>query len=282
MLVQIAALLAQKIGLDANSVGLSVIDQAVRQRQAATDVHDLSDYCQRLRGSEQELNALVEAVVVPETWFFRDTAAFTTMTHLVREEGLVARPDQPLRLLSLPCSTGEEPYSMSIALLEAGVPAAHFHIDAIDVSAGNIATATSAIYGQNAFRSRELGFRSRHFEMLPGGRHRLSEPVRQQVRFLVGNVLDPALLLGTALYNVVFCRNLLIYFGRATQELALQNLARLLMPNGLLFVGPAETGLPQRPNFIWAKLPTRVCIPPRRSRRGRLRSWTEELATGWK
>jgi chemotaxis protein methyltransferase WspC len=76
------------------------------------------------------------------------------------------------------------------------------------------------------------------------------------VRFFVGNVLDSALLLGTALYDVVFCRNLLIYFGRATQELALQNLARLLVPNGLLFVGPAETGLPQRPVFIWAKLPT--------------------------
>jgi chemotaxis protein methyltransferase WspC len=133
---------------------------------------------------------------------------------------------------------------------------AHFHIDAIDVSAGSIAAARNAIYGQNAFRSSDLGFRDRHFETSPGGPQRLAEPVRQQVRFAVGNILDPVLLLGTALYDVAFCRNLLIYFGRATQEQALQNLARLLMPNGLLFVGPAETGLPQRPNFIWAKLPT--------------------------
>jgi chemotaxis protein methyltransferase WspC len=272
MLDEIAALLAQKIGLDVTSIGISVIDQAVRLRQTATGVHDLSDYCRRLHGSEREQNALVEAVVVPETWFFRDTAAFTAMTQLVREEGLAERPDRLLRLLSLPCSTGEEPYSMAIALLEAGIPAAHFYIDAIDVSAGNIAAARNAIYGQNAFRSSDLGFRDQHFETLPGGPRRLAEPVRQQVRFAVGNILDPVLLLGTALYDVAFCRNLLIYFGRATQEQALQNLARLLMPNGLLFVGPAETGLPQRPNFIWAKLPTAfafrlvdlaatVCVP---------------------
>jgi chemotaxis protein methyltransferase WspC len=256
MLVEIAELLAQSIGLDVASVGISVVGQAVRVRQAATGLHDLPEYCQRLRGSENELKALVDAVVVSETWFFRDPAAFTAMTRLVLGERLAAGPDRLLRLLSLPCSTGEEPYSMAMALLDAGVPAANFHIDAIDVSAANIAAATIAVYGQNAFRTNDLGFRDRHFETLPGDPHRLAEQVRQQVNFAVGNMLDPTLLVGAALYDVVFCRNLLIYFGRATQELALRKLARLLMPNGLLFVGPAEAGLPRPPNFIWAKLPT--------------------------
>jgi chemotaxis protein methyltransferase WspC len=256
MLNEIADLLAQTIGLDVSSVGISVLGHAVHVRQVATGLHDLPDYCLRLRGSEHELNALVDAVVVPETWFFRNPAAFMAMIRLVLEEGRATRPDRLLRLLSLPCSTGEEPYSMAIALLEVGIPVASFHIDAIDISAGNITAATSAIYGQNAFRSSDLGFRDRYFEMLPGGAHRLAGLVRQQVSFAVGNMLDPALLLGAALYDVVFCRNLLIYFGRTTQEQTLQKLARLLMPNGLLFVGPAEASLPQRPDFIWAKLPT--------------------------
>ena len=76
----------------------------------------------------------MESVVVTETWFFRDREPFGALVRLVLEEWLPSHPAEPVRLLSLPCSSGEEPYSLVMALLEAGVPPERFRIDAVDIS----------------------------------------------------------------------------------------------------------------------------------------------------
>jgi chemotaxis protein methyltransferase WspC len=110
------------------------------------------------------------------------------------------------------------------------------------------------VYGKNAFRGHALGFRNRHFAPTPCGYH-LANAVRQQVHFQQGNVFSTDFLPGTALYDVIFCRNMLIYFDDATQERALNVLARLLTSQGVLFVGPSETGLLLRHDFVSAKMP---------------------------
>ncbi|SHK06055.1 chemotaxis protein methyltransferase WspC [Roseomonas rosea] len=251
MLAAIEALLKERIGLDAASLGGSGVGRAVRARQEACDLQDVEAYGALLRQSPAELQALVEAVVVPETWFFRDPGAFEVMARLVRERSASGRRT---RLMSLPCSTGEEPYSISMALLDAGVPLDRFTIDAVDVSARSIARAQHAIYGRHAFRGAETGFRERHFEAAEGG-FRPSEAVRRPVRFLRGNLLEPGFLPGGGGHDVIFCRNLLIYFDRPTQEAALRVLHGLLAPEGFLFLGPSETALPSRRDFVWLKLP---------------------------
>jgi chemotaxis protein methyltransferase WspC len=252
MLAGIEALLKEAIGLDAATIGTSAITRALRMRQAACQMEDVDAYGAHLRQSPAELQELIDTVIVPETWFFRDRGAFDAMLPLARDI-LSGQPGRKLRLLSLPCSTGEEPYSMSMALLDAGFAPDRFAIDAIDVSSRSITLAQRAIYGRNAFRGEELSFRERHFEPVQGG-HRPSELVRRPVRFARGNLFDASLLPGGG-YDVVFCRNLLIYFDRPTQDAALQALHRLLAPGGLLFLGPSETGLPSRRDFTWAKLP---------------------------
>jgi chemotaxis protein methyltransferase WspC len=252
MLAGIEALLKEAIGLDAATIGTSAIARALRMRQAACQMEDVDAYGAHLRQSPAELQELIDTVIVPETWFFRDRGAFDAMLPLARDI-LSGQPGRKLRLLSLPCSTGEEPYSMSMALLDAGFAPDRFAIDAIDVSSRSITLAQRAIYGRNAFRGEELSFRTRHFEPVQGG-HRPSELVRRPVRFARGNLFDASLLPGGG-YDAVFCRNLLIYFDRPTQDAALQALHRLLAPGGLLFLGPSETGLPSRRDFTWAKLP---------------------------
>src|SRR4029077_16565897 len=94
-----------------------------------------------------------------------------------------------------------------------------------------------------SFRGQDLGFRDRHFDATAEG-YRLSETVRRQVRFQQGNLFADDLLPGVAIYDVIFCRNVLIYFDRTTQDRALAVLNRLLHAKGVLFVAPAETGLP--------------------------------------
>jgi chemotaxis protein methyltransferase WspC len=241
-LADLEQLLKASMGLNVASIGTAAILRAVQERLSVCMIADLPAYMERVRKSGTELQALIEAVVVPETWFFRDRHAFVALTRLALEDWLPAHPEGVFSLLSLPCSTGEEPYSMAIALLDASVPANRFRVDAVDISARNLAQGIRAEYGKNSFRGRGLAFRHAHFDETTDG-YRLREPVRRQVRFQQGNLFAPDLLPGEAIYDVIFCRNVLIYFDRAAQDRALVVLNRLLRANGVLFVAPAETGL---------------------------------------
>ncbi|QCI14334.1 chemotaxis protein CheR [Pseudomonas putida] len=234
--------LQARIGLDVDSVGVPMVQRALRQRCVATGAFDLDDYWLQLQQSADEQQALIEAVIVPETWFFRYPESFTALVGLAHKRLAELAGSRPLRLLSLPCSTGEEPYSLAMALLDSGMPAQAFRIDGMDVSPSSVARAEQAIYGRNAFRGNDLAFRDRHFDPLEDG-HRLHERVRQQVNLQVGNVLDPALASREGLYDFVFCRNLLIYFDSTTQQRVFEVLKRLAHAQGVLFIGPAEGGL---------------------------------------
>ena len=242
MIERIERLLKNRIGLDAESIGRSVIERAVRQRMAALDQSTLEHYWTTLAGSPREQQALVEAVVVPETWFFRYPESFNALTNLALERQLQLGSSRPLRLISLPCSSGEEPYSIAMALLDAGLMPSQFHIDALDVSDKVLEQARRGLYGRNSFRGEQLAFRQRHFHELANG-FLLDARVRDGVRLRTGNLLDPGLFAGVAPYDFIFCRNLLIYFDRPTQVRVLELLKHQLQPEGTLFIGPAEASL---------------------------------------
>lgn len=247
-------LLKDAMGLDVASIGDSTIDRAVRVRLEACRLPNLDSYWTRASASTEELQELIEAVIVPETWFFRDRAAFAALAQIAVAEWLPAHASGSLRILSVPCSTGEEPYSIAMALSDVGFPENRLAIDAVDISARALAKAMRASYGRNSFRGADLQFRDRHFEPA-GGSYRLAEGVRRRVRFERGNLLAPGFAAEAGCYDVIFCRNLLIYFDRPTQDRALAVLSRLLARMGVLFVGPSETGLLLEHRFVPAKLP---------------------------
>jgi chemotaxis protein methyltransferase WspC len=240
-----AQLLKERIGLDAESVGDAVIERAVRQRCQKVSGGNPDHYWMILQGSAEEVQALIEAVIVPETWFFRYPESFAALADLASRRVLELAGTRPLRMLSLPCSTGEEPYSIVMALLDAGLAPAAFQVDALDVSRAVLERAEEGRYGRNSFRGSNLAFRDRHFSA-DGNDYQLAEAVRRKVRFRVGNLLAPGLLAGEAPYDYVFCRNLLIYFDRPTQEQVVGVLRRLARPDGVLFIGPAEASLMSR------------------------------------
>ncbi len=235
--------LKQHIGLDVTSIGVSAIDRALRQRLSATKLTMPEPYWQLLQGSATEQQALIEAVVVPETWFFRYPESFSALTNLALKQ--LAELNRPLRLLSAPCASGEEPYSIAMALLDAGFTAAQFTIDAIDISPQLIVRASAGCYGKNSFRGDFQSFRDRHFNETTEG-YSLSPRVRAQVRFRTANLMNPATLSSDTLYDFVFCRNVLIYFDVPTQESVLRTLIDLTHKAGYLFVGPAEASLLSR------------------------------------
>lgn len=234
--------LKERIGLDVESVGAPMVERALRQRCATLEARDLDDYWLHLQQSSDEQQALIEAVIVPETWFFRYPESFTALVSLAQKRLVELAGSRPLRILSLPCSTGEEPYSIAMALLDAGLPGRAFRIDGMDISPLSIARGQRAVYGRNSFRGEALAFRERHFTDTGEG-HRLRDPVREQVSLQLGNVLDPALKAREGLYDFVFCRNLLIYFDLPTQQRVFEVLKCLVQSQGVLFIGPAEGSL---------------------------------------
>lgn len=242
MIERFEVLLKTRIGLEAESVGRLVIERAVRQRMNACGSGDEDAYWNTLNASPAEQQALVEAVVVPETWFFRYPESFAALGRLAFERLSALSGGRSLRILSLPCSTGEEPFSIAMALLDAGLAPGLFQVDAVDISERVLELARKGHYGRNSFRGQEVGFRERYF--IPTGEgYALAQQVASKVRFLRGNLLDPGLLAGEPPYDFVFCRNLLIYFDRPTQAAVLEVLKRLMQRDGAMFIGPAEASL---------------------------------------
>jgi len=278
-----AELLHRTIGLDAASLGHSAIERAVDQRAAVwcADGHaeaTLADYWEAAQCSPSMVQALIETVVVPETWFYRDADAFKALARLAHERLAERGNALPLRVLSLPCSTGEEPYTIAMTLLDAGFDAGQLRIDAMDISDRSLAVAQRAVYGRNSFRGNAFAFRDAHFTRTEGG-WRLAPRIVEAVRFSRANLMQlDASSLGV--YDFVFCRNVLIYFDRDAQQKALQALTSVLAGNGTLFVGPAETGLLMRYGMQSAKIPLAFAFHHGAPEETQWNSWhTAPLAT---
>ena len=235
---RIEEILRKQIGLDAASIGSSVIERTSRLRMKLHGFMDAEDYNRLLAESPEELSALVEAIVVTETWFMRGREAFVAFANLSLNDWLPRNPKGVMRVLSLPCSSGEEPYSMVMALLDAGMPVDRFSVDAVDISANALARAANAIYGKNSFRGKHLEFRDKYFVQVEDG-YALSPDIQRHVIFHRDNLLREGFKSGVR-YDFIFCRNLLIYFDRVTQGAALNKIRNMLATDGLLFVGPAE------------------------------------------
>ena len=232
-------LLADRIGLDVASVGAGLIVRGVQNRMTQLGVRREEDYQRILLGPSDEIQALIEEVVIPESWFFRDEHPFATFREFV-QTGWVDQPHRtPVSVLCLPCASGEEPYSVIIALLELGLPRNRFDVVAVDISQRSIRRAAAGLYSINAFRGMDLALQERYFDPAQG-RFLLSPAVRTAVRLEQGNILDPNLLAGHSGFDVVFCRNLLIYFDDPARGRAFANLDRLTAPNGILFLGHAD------------------------------------------
>lgn len=264
----IASLLEEKIGLSAEAVGADTIAKAVRRRMsecglsAGDESEGLSLYLARLRTSEEEWEKLVEALVVPETWFFRNHASFSFLKGYVRFEWMPENKGQVLRVLSIPCSSGEEPYSLAMTFADMGVPEeiakGRFHIEAADISEKAIQKAKIGIYGRESFRGEDLSFRDRYFERLANtDSYKIHTYIKNMVRFTKGNLLDSRLFAGEKPYHIIFCRNLLIYFTRIAKEQSVTTLDRLLARNGILFVGHVERPLISTSDkslrFVWIR-----------------------------
>lgn len=233
-----AAVLREWIGLDAATIGMPALARAIRGRMETVGIADADAYAAAVRTDPTERDRLVEDVIVAESWFFRDRQVFDFVADVAIT--LAALPGRsPVRILCAPCASGEEPYSVAMALLDAGLQPAQFVVDAVDVSRAALERAQRGRYSANAFRNADCSFRDRWFRA-DGSGSVLDDRVRRCVRFAWANLLDDRSLADHGPYDVVFCRNLLIYLTADARGSMERTLDRLLRPDGILVLGAAE------------------------------------------
>ena len=240
--VRFTTFLRDRIGLDPASIGVEGVQRAVTLRAAEKTSGDIDHYWIELLRSQDERQALIEAVVVPETWFFRYPESIAFLVRRAAHWSAEIGPARPINIVTLPSSTGEEPYSIAMALLDAGYAPHQFNVLGLDISPAAITRAQQARYGKNSFRGEFFDFQSRHFT-LQGNEYVLSDTVKACVSFRCENLFDLSAETVLQSFDIVFCRNLLIYFDVDTQVRALNVVARICAPDGDLFVGPAEASL---------------------------------------
>jgi chemotaxis protein methyltransferase WspC len=235
---ELERLLEETIGLDVASVGAETVTAAVRRRLREIGPLPEAAYLGRVLVSPAERQALVEAVVIPESWFFRDEAPFVLLREFAASRRGAA---PPLRVLCAPCAGGEEAYSIAAMLLEAGLPPEGFLVRAVDVSGAVLRRAERGCYGPGALRGLDPVRQAAHFTCAQG-EHCVRPQLRASVRFTQGNLMDADFLAGEPPFDVVFCRNLLIYLTQAGRRRLIGTLDRLLAAGGMLFVGHSEAG----------------------------------------
>lgn len=231
-------ILRRWLGLDPQAIGRPAVRRAAATRMAAVGVADAAAYADLVAVAPAERDLLVEEVVVGESWFFRDPQVFAFVAGAAA--GWARLPGRgPVRVLCVPCAGGEEPYSVAMALLDAGLQPGQFVIDAIDVSHAALARAARGSYSANAFRGADLAFRDRWFTA-SGGRHMIADRIQACVAFSWGNILQPDFCAGRPAYDLIFCRNLLIYLADEARRHVEATVDRLLAAAGILVLGAAE------------------------------------------
>lgn len=224
-----------------------LVSARLGKRLRATNVATLTDYCRLLQepGAEQELGHLIDAISTNHTFFFREIAHFDFLrTKAVPELLDRSRAERwtKFRVWSAACSSGEEPYSIAMTLAGC-LPNWPWQIDATDISRRILEKAAAGIYLHEPVSRLPLETIRAHFQKGFGpqeGCYRIKPALRERVAFHHLNLLEgePPF---TEPFQVIFCRNVMIYFDRPTQEELIDRLSRRLVPGGYLMVGHSES-----------------------------------------
>jgi len=194
------------------------------------------------KNRDEELSAIIDIITVNETYFFREQNQLKAFSEEILPELRETNKEKKrLRIWSAGCSTGEEPYTLAMLILEKGL----FHgwnieIFGSDINQRVLQVARSGVYRKNSFRTTEPYFLRKYFRT-EGSSYRISDGVRQCVNFSYLNLLDPFKVKLVGSMDIVFCRNVLIYFDHPSRRKVIDIFYERLVGGGYLLLGHAES-----------------------------------------
>lgn len=225
---------------------LDKLGDRVRERglQSYLDYYYLLKY----EAEEAEWRRVMDALSVQETYFWRELSQIQALVDVLVPRWFATRRE-PLRIWSAACATGEEPYSLAIALGEAGWGAHPIQIEASDASEAALAKAQAGIYRERSFRSLPPALREKYFDAPKADGTRLRRELLPPVTFHRANLVAPAEIARRATAPVIFCRNVFIYFSPDAIRRAVGLFAQSMPDGGHLFVGASESLLKLTQDF---------------------------------
>ena len=238
----------ERFGLFFDDGQRSSLRSRLEGRLASLDLLSFEDYYHYLRFGPQhadECDRMATHLTNNETYFFREMPQLQVFADSVLKslkDRKAARDDRRIEVLSAGCSSGEEAYTLAMLIYDSGLFFWNWDVQVtgMDVDLAALEKARRAVYHPNSFRSIRPPIVEKHFLKEPGGA-RVKDPIRKMVRFRQGNIVEPASYEGLAPLDVIFCRNVLIYFSDAMILKVVKLFYEALAPGGYLFLGHAES-----------------------------------------
>jgi chemotaxis protein methyltransferase CheR len=245
---RLCELIYAEAGIHLGAERKTMLEARIKRRLKILNLDSYTDYCDYLfgrTGLKEELSHLIDVVTTNKTDFFREPGHFNFLVEKALPELAERIAGRPFVIWSAGCSTGEEPYTMAIVLSEYSLahPGFRFHVLASDISSIVLSKAEQAVYASDIVAPVPPLLRRKYFmrSRKPGSeQERIVPELRKLVEFRRLNFMDADYGMSEKA-DAIFCRNVIIYFDRATQQRILLRLSNCLAPGGYLFVGHAET-----------------------------------------
>ena len=247
--VRLCELIYQEAGIHLGGGKQTMLEARIKRRVKALELSSCGEYCDFLfghQGRKEEIVHFIDVVTTNKTDFFREPRHFDFLVEKALPElTLLNGGGRPLLIWSAGCSTGEEPYTLAIVLSEYALahPGFRFRILATDICTTVLAKAEMGIYSNEVVGPVPTALQRKYFMRSrdsSAGRVRVAPELRRLIEFRRLNFMDSNYRLSEKA-DAIFCRNVIIYFDRPTQQSILNKLARNLVPRGYMFVGHAET-----------------------------------------
>lgn len=239
----IAGLLKQRSGLSLTPDKGYLIDTRLGPIAKANGMTNVRELIVRLRSNPNApiVYQVVESMTTNESMFFRDTKPFDQLVKVILPE-MKAKGKTSIRIWSAACSTGQEAYSIAMTLKEesAKYPGLSAEIYATDLAEKVVERSRAGIYSQFEIqRGLPIAYLMKYFTQRPNNNWEINDAIKSMVKFTTGNLLTPYT--GIGRFDIIFCRNVLIYFDEKTKADVLDRMAAIMNPPGYLYLGGSET-----------------------------------------
>ncbi|MBI9092829.1 MAG: hypothetical protein JEZ12_26735 [Desulfobacterium sp.] len=234
----------QRTGLTFDAYRTMVLKENITQHMAALEMDDMKTYCHEIRHNKERFNDLVDGLTINESYFFREPYHLDILSQWMLPELLAGETKQEgISILSAGCSTGEEPCSIAMTLEQAHGPSilSSLNISGVDIDRTALSKARTGIYGKWKLRQISPATLSRYFDPVHGGRYVVKPKILKKIAYSHQNLLDAPQAKMFLSMDVIFYRNVSIYFDRSTRMKVFSHLDRMLKPGGYLVMGCAET-----------------------------------------
>lgn len=254
--------LYRRTGLSLSESKRYFIDRRLEERIVATGSSSFQAYFSLLRAdADHEIEYLINSFTINETYFYREDHQLRCMTSNILSRIVEQKPPgSTIRIWSIPCATGEEPYSIALWLMENWPQVDTYNIEIVgsDIDTRALKAAAEGIYGDRALMRLSQGILDRYFKTVGDGKHEIDQGLRDSIEFTRANVIDAKDLERYRDIDLIFCRNVLIYFDDASRRLAAENLYDCLRPGGYICLGHSESMSRISPLFSVCRFPDAI------------------------